>query len=99
MGCYPGRTGAGLFVGVLTTNVRTLIFALVLGLLSACTAILVDERAEIREELDQVAAETIAQMIAANSALRGSLDEAVDHVIGQLSIIYEQYADIENLQG
>jgi hypothetical protein len=82
VGCYSEWTSARVLVGVLTTNVRTLVFALLIGYLSACTTIPVDERAEIREEVDQVVVETIAQMVAVDSALQQPLDEVVSYADG-----------------
>jgi hypothetical protein len=77
MGRYPGRSGAGLYVGVLTTNVRTLIFVLIPGFLSTCTTIPVDQREEIRDEVDQAVADTIARMVAEDPTVQNALNQAV----------------------
>ena len=42
----------------------------------ACTTTQVDQRAEIRDEVDQAIAETIAQLVADHRDSRKSLDES-----------------------
>ena len=53
--------------------------------ITACTTIPVDERAEIREQVDRVAEETIAQMVAADPGLQKSLDSAVGYIAARIS--------------
>ncbi len=62
-----------------------LTWCLALLTLNACTTIPVDERDQIREEVNQDAEETIAQMVAADPALQAVLDNAVGYLVGRIS--------------
>ena len=55
------------------------------ALSSACTTIPVDQRAEIREEVDRIAEETIEQMVATEPGLHNSLDTAVGYIVARVS--------------
>ena len=55
------------------------------ALLCACTTIPVDQRAEIRDEVDRVAEETIAQMVATDPELQKALDAAIGYIVAQVS--------------
>lgn len=85
MGRDSGWSGGRLYVGVLTTNLSTVVIALIIGFLSACTTIPVDERAEVRKEVDQAAAETIARMAAEDPTVQDSLNRAVGYLVGRMS--------------
>ena len=58
-----------------------------LGLLSlgACTTIPVDERDDVRAEVDQTAQETIAQLVAEDPELQASLDAAAGYLVARIS--------------
>ena len=53
--------------------------------ISACTTIPLDQRQEIRDEVNQVAEETIANLVAENPGLRQKLDSAVGYAVGRVS--------------
>ena len=55
------------------------------ALLWGCASIPVDERAAVREQVNKVADETIARMVAEDPTLRSALDEAIGHMAGQVS--------------
>lgn len=61
-----------------------LVFVLLVGL-SACTTIPPGQRAEIRAEVDQVAAETIAHMAAEDPSTQAALNAAVGYLVGRMS--------------
>jgi hypothetical protein len=61
-----------------------LVVLLVIGL-SACTTIPPDERADIRAEVDRVAAETIARVVAEDPSAQAALDAAVGYLVGRVS--------------
>ena len=65
--------------------IRTISFALALCAVSACTTIPVDQRDEIRDEVNQTAADTIARMVAADPGIQASLDEAVGYLAARIS--------------
>jgi hypothetical protein len=56
-----------------------------LALLGACTTIPVDERSQIREEVNQAAETTIAQLVNDNPAIQQSLDAAVGYAVASVS--------------
>ena len=58
---------------------------LVLVFTSACTTIPVDQRDEIREEVDQAAEETIARMVADDPEIQASLDNAIGYLAARIS--------------
>jgi hypothetical protein len=58
---------------------------LLLAFLGACTTIPVDERNQIRDEVNQVAEKTIAQMVADNPGIQESLDKAVGYAVASVS--------------
>jgi len=53
--------------------------------MSACTTIPVDQRAEIRDEVDQVAAETIASIVMEDPTVQDALDQTVGYLAGRMS--------------
>lgn len=61
-------------------------WCLVLLTMSACTTIPVDERDKVPEEVNQAAAETIAQMVANYPEMQKLLDEAVGYAGGRMSV-------------
>jgi hypothetical protein len=58
---------------------------ILLVLTSACTTIPVDQRDEVRDEVNQTAEETIARMVAEDPALQASLDGAVGYLAARIS--------------
>jgi lipid-binding SYLF domain-containing protein len=56
-----------------------------LAILEACTTIPVDERNQIRDEVNQVAETTIAQMIENDPTIQKSLDKAVGYAVASIS--------------
>ncbi len=64
---------------------RALLFFSALNILCACTTIPVDERAEIRDEVDRVADEMITQMLADDPALQSEFDKSVGYAVGRIS--------------
>ena len=58
---------------------------LVLVFTSACTTIPVDQRDEIRDEVNQAAEETIAQMVADDPEIQASLDSAIGYLAARIS--------------
>jgi len=64
--------------------IKILTMSLVL-VLSACTTIPVDQRAEIRDETDQVGRDTTAELVAGDPELQQSLDESVGYLTGRMS--------------
>jgi lipid-binding SYLF domain-containing protein len=65
--------------------IRTISFALALCAASACTTIPVDQRDEIREEVNQTAEDTIARMVADDPGMQASLDKAVGYLAARIS--------------
>lgn len=65
--------------------IRLLSALLLLALVGACTTIPVDERNQIREEVNQAAETTIAQLVADDPAIQASLDKAVGYAVVSLS--------------
>ena len=59
--------------------------SLMLALLQGCTTIPVDERNQIRDEVNQVAETTIEQMIADDPAIQKLLDKAVGYAVASVS--------------
>jgi hypothetical protein len=59
--------------------------SLMLLLLGACTTIPVDERNQIREELNQVAESTIEQLVSENPEIQHKLDQAVGYAVASIS--------------
>ena len=66
-------------------SLRLLFTMLLLAFLGACTTIPVDERNQIRDEVNQVAETTIAQLVADNPAIQESLDKAVGYAVASVS--------------
>lgn len=66
-------------------SIRLLIALLMLALLGACTTIPVDERNQIRDEVNQIAETTIEQMVANDPAIQASLDKAVGYAVASIS--------------
>ena len=64
---------------------RLLLPLFLLALLGACTTIPVDERNQIREEVNQVAETTVAQMIANDPSIQELLDKAVGYAVASVS--------------
>ena len=58
---------------------------LLLGFLQACTTIPVDERNQVRDEVNQTAETTIAQMVANDPEVQKSLDSAVGYAVARVS--------------
>ena len=58
---------------------------LLFGFLQACTTIPVDERNQIRDEVNQTAGTTIAQMVANDPEIQKSLDSAVGYAVASVS--------------
>jgi hypothetical protein len=56
-----------------------------LAVSAGCTTIPVDQRAEIRKEVDDAAAETIARMTADDPTLQAAIDEATGYLVGRMS--------------
>ena len=56
-----------------------------LFLLGACTTIPVDKRSQIRDEVNQIAASTIEQMVTNDPALQGLLDDAIGYAVASIS--------------
>lgn len=56
-----------------------------LVLLQGCTTIPVDERDQIRDEVNQVAETTIAQMVADDPAIQALLDTSIGYAVASLS--------------
>jgi len=54
-------------------------------LLSACTTIPVDQRAEVRDEVDQAAAETVARMVEEDATVKSAMDQAAGYLVGRMS--------------
>jgi len=67
------------------TPIRILLASLTLVLLGACTTIPVDERNQIREEVNQVAETTIEQMVTNDPSIQESLDKAVGYAVASVS--------------
>ena len=65
--------------------IRLLSALLLLVLLGACTTIPVDERSQVRDEVNQVAETTIAQMVANDPAIQESLDKAIGYAVASIS--------------
>jgi lipid-binding SYLF domain-containing protein len=63
---------------------KVLASVLVLAL-SACTTIPVDQREEIRNEVDQAAVETIARMVAEDPTVQDEIDQAAGYLVGRMS--------------
>ena len=63
-------------------KVLTACFILVL---SACTTIPVDQRAEIRNEVDQTAVETVARVVAEDATVQDAIDQSVGYMVGRMS--------------
>jgi hypothetical protein len=61
-----------------------LVVVLLVGL-NGCTTIPPDQRADIRAEIDQVAAETIAGIVAEDPSIQKALDAAVGYLVGRVS--------------
>jgi hypothetical protein len=68
-----------------TCVLQSFIVALLFGALSACTTIPVDQREEVREEVNQVSVETIERMVADNPEIQTALDDAVGYVTARIS--------------
>jgi hypothetical protein len=68
-----------------TCVLRSFIIALTFGALGACTTIPVDQRDEIREEVNQAGEETIARMVADDPEIQASLDGAVGYLAARIS--------------
>jgi hypothetical protein len=68
----------------ITTSKIIFVVVLLLGL-SACTTIPVDQRADVRAEVDQVAAETIARIVAEDPSAQAALDAAAGYLVGRMS--------------
>jgi len=66
-------------------QVRTIIAGVTIALLGACTTIPVDQRAEIRDEVDQAASDTIARIVAEDPAAQDALDQSVGYLVGRMS--------------
>ncbi len=62
-----------------------------LVVLSACTVIPVDERAEVRDEVDQAAADTIARMVEDDPTVQGALDQSAGYLVGRMSATYDGF--------
>lgn len=69
---------------VLARSKFFLVIVLLFGL-NACTTIPADQRAEIRAEVDQVASETVARMVAEDPSTQAELDSAVGYLVGRMS--------------
>ena len=67
------------------TSFRLLFALFLFVLVGACTTIPVDERNQIRDEVNQVAESTIAQMIENDPTIRESLDKAVGYAVASVS--------------
>lgn len=66
-------------------SIKLLFALLALSLLGACTTIPVDERNQIRNEVNQVAETTITQMIAADPAIQVSLNQSIGYAVASVS--------------
>ena len=62
-----------------------ILVSITLALLQGCTTIPVDERNQIRDEVNQVSETTVAQMVADNPAIQELLDEAVGYAVASVS--------------
>jgi len=67
------------------TGIQVAAIAVLLVTVAGCTTIPVDQRQEVRDEVNRVAAETIAELAAADPTLQRTLDESVGYVVGRLS--------------
>jgi len=65
--------------------IQLLFTLLLLALLGACTTIPVDERNQIREEVNQTAERTIAQIAANDPEIQNLLDNAVGYAVASVS--------------
>ena len=65
--------------------IRILLASLTLVLLGACTTIPVDERNQIRNEVNQVAETTINQMVANDPEIQALLDKSVGYAVVSVS--------------
>lgn len=65
--------------------IKLLFVGLTLSLLGACTTIPVDERNQIRNEVNQAAVTTLAQMVADDPAIQKSLDQAIGYAVASIS--------------
>ena len=66
-------------------SIKLLFTLLAFSLLGACTTIPVDERNKIRNEVNQVAETTIAQMVADDPAIQASLDKSIGYAVASIS--------------
>ena len=65
--------------------IRLFSVLLLLAVLGACTTIPVDERNQIRDEVNQTAETTIEQMVANDPEIQKSLDSAVGYAVASIS--------------
>ena len=71
---------------VIQNNTISILFvSLTLLLLGACTTIPVDERNQIRDEVDQTAETTIEQLVAKDPDIQAALDNAVGYAVASVS--------------
>jgi len=81
--CKPGST-EGRFVAP-NTFITALPVSLMLLLLGACTTIPVGERNQIRDEVNQAAETTIAQLVALDPSIQEALDQATGYAVASVS--------------
>ena len=55
------------------------------GFASGCASIPVEDRAQVRDEIDQRAAEAVAEMSEQDPEFKASLESAQGYLVGQLS--------------
>jgi len=71
---------------VIQNNTISILFAsLTLLLLGACTTIPVDERNQVRDEVNQTAETTIEQLVAKDPSIQAALDNAVGYAVASVS--------------
>lgn len=66
-------------------SIKLLFVGLALSLLGACTTIPVDERNQIRKEVNQAAVTTLAQMVADDPEIQNALDQAIGYAVASVS--------------
>jgi len=66
-------------------TIRAVLFTMALNFLCACTTIPVDQRAEIRDEVDRVAEEMLTQLLTDNPSLQSKFDRSVGYAVGRIS--------------
>jgi hypothetical protein len=69
------------------TSLKTIALCLGFCILGACTTVPVGERAGKRDQIDQTATRTVAEVIAKDSSLQAEMDAAVGYFAGSVSSV------------